>query len=120
MTVAFNLAVGPLSSSTQSSIFFSLISMASIAMCAYIFPMNHISKIFGVGQKYEGNFRSHHTRTVLNCEAIALLHGERDECMRASYHYRVLQHNKKQYYYYQSALMFLKLLATITQPNIGI
>ena len=42
-------------------------SCSLVVWARYILPINHVAKIFFRGQKYEGDFRTTHTRAVLNC-----------------------------------------------------
>eukprot|EP00906_Rhabdomonas_costata_P025732 RCo036755 len=51
------------------------LTMAGIALLAYVIPMNQISRIFFIGQMYEGDFRYTHTRTVVHSESIAFYRG---------------------------------------------
>jgi len=80
-----------------------------IAICAYIVPINHVSKVFFRGQRFEGDFRTTHTRAVLNAEQISMLRGEAAELSLATQQFRRVNANNRIYYAWQGCLLILRL-----------
>jgi len=88
----------------------------AIAITAYILPINHIARVFFRGQKFEGDFRTTHTRVVLNAEQISMLHGEQAERDVADMQYRRVDANNRIYYFWQGVLLILRLFVTVAIP----
>jgi len=103
-------------SDKQGKIIGMVVLAITIAIVAYILPVNHVSKIFYRGQRYEGDFRTTHTRAVLNAEQISTLRGEPAELHLASMQYQRVDKNNRLYYLWQGLLLFLRLLVTISIP----
>eukprot|EP00457_Paulinella_chromatophora_P000427 gb/GEZN01000427.1/.p1 GENE.gb/GEZN01000427.1/~~gb/GEZN01000427.1/.p1 ORF type:complete len:1445 (+),score=226.17 gb/GEZN01000427.1/:111-4337(+) len=87
-----------------------------VAVMAYIVPINQISKIFYRGQKYEGDFRTTHTKCVLNCESISTMAGEKAESVVATLQFKRVDANNKLYYAWQAALLVFRLFVTLAYP----
>ena len=69
-----------------------------VAVLSDIVPANHVAKIFYRGQRYEGDFRTTHTRAVLNTEQISTLKGELAENELTDLQFnRVNKHNRVYY-----------------------
>jgi ABC-type uncharacterized transport system fused permease/ATPase subunit len=89
-----------------------------VAITAYMLPINVVARIFFRGQKYEGNFRTTHTRAVLNCEQISMLRGEPAERALADKQFERVDANNRLYYAFQGVLLILRLIVTITIPAV--
>lgn len=93
--------------------------MAAIALIAYVIPMNQISRIFFIGQMYEGDFRYTHTRTIVHSESISFYRGEDRERAHAERRFMKLYLNARRYYIWQGTLMILRLIVVNCQPSVG-
>jgi ABC-type uncharacterized transport system fused permease/ATPase subunit len=93
--------------------------MVCVAMVAYMFPINTISRIFYLGQCLEGEFRAVHTRSILNAEAITFYNGQAREAQCANQRFERWHLNNLRYYKWQGMLMFLRLVCAISQPSVG-
>eukprot|EP00808_Paulinella_micropora_P002089 g67897.t1 len=93
-----------------------VLAFVFIAVCAYIFPINQISRIFYRSLQYEGNFRTTHTRAVLSCESISALNGEYAEKDMADKQFRDIDRNNRKYYLWQGVLLVLRLFVTLAYP----
>lgn len=115
----FNLPEMVSSPERQTQVFFIVFASVVIAIIAYLIPMNHVSRIFYRGQKYEGDFRTTHTKMVLCCEPIVTMGGEATERVLADQQFERVDQNNKLYYLWQSALMILRLEVAITIPAVS-
>ena len=93
-----------------------IIASVAVAFVVYILPVNHIAKIFFRGRRYEGDFRTTHTRAVLNAEQISTLRGEAAEKELAQRQFQRVDANNKAYCLWQGVLLILRLFVTISIP----
>ena len=93
-----------------------IIASVAAAFVAYILPVNHVAKILFGGQRYEGDFRTTHTRAVLNAEQISTLRGEGAEKELTRRLLQRVDANSQVYYMWQGALLILRLFFTISIP----
>eukprot|EP00808_Paulinella_micropora_P012409 g5330.t1 len=93
-----------------------VLAFVFVAISAYMIPINQISRIFYKGLQYEGNFRTTHTRAVLNCESISALNGESAEKDLANRQFAHIDHTNFRYYTWQGVLLILRLFVTLSYP----
>ena len=86
-----------------------IIASVAVAFVVYILPVNHIAKIFFRGRRYEGDFRTTHTRAVLNAEQISTLRGEAAEKELAQRQFQRVDANNKAYCLWQGVLLILRI-----------
>lgn len=103
-------------STKQGQIMGVVLAAVFIAIATYILPINHVSRIFYCGQRFEGDFRATHTRAVLNAQQISMLHGEAAEQNLAEFQYERIDSNNRLYYFWQGVLLILRLFVTIAIP----
>eukprot|EP00457_Paulinella_chromatophora_P000486 gb/GEZN01000486.1/.p1 GENE.gb/GEZN01000486.1/~~gb/GEZN01000486.1/.p1 ORF type:complete len:1328 (+),score=215.67 gb/GEZN01000486.1/:117-4100(+) len=115
-TKAFALAGSMQLASVRGQCVGVVLAYVFVAVCAYIVPINQISKVFYRGQKYEGDFRTTHTKCVLSCESISTFGGEKAESVVATQQYKRVDANNKLYYGWQAALLVFRLFITLSYP----
>jgi ABC-type uncharacterized transport system fused permease/ATPase subunit len=90
-----------------------VIAAVFIAASVYIFPINQVSRCFYRGQKFEGEFRTTHTKAVLSCEQISTLNGEPAEKKLAVAQFERVDRQGLLYYCWQGSLLLLRLFVTL-------
>ena len=89
--------------------------LCAVAMIAYILPMNQISRIFFVGQGYEGDFRYTHSRGIANAESVAFYRGEPREHAHAKRRFRKLYFNWIRYYLWQGFVVVVVVVVVVVR-----